>query len=195
MAHIRREGKNYYINSNVYTHQYGPDGKVLKSTVLEGGKVRDITGIPHYKKVENQFNIVGANFGNVAIASSGKTNFSEHNETFEKGATKQNYNISGGNFVGTNIGGTASHINRNSNISAGERGGPGASPILWEKINVELTLVSILRSGIGTEDLLVALKRGHKLQDIGTAVERTSSDAIPALASSLKSCSPNDLAG
>ena len=39
-------GKQIFINSSTYRHTYGPDGKILKSTVTDNNVTRDITGIP-----------------------------------------------------------------------------------------------------------------------------------------------------
>ncbi|CAK8680283.1 uncharacterized protein LOC143463057 [Clavelina lepadiformis] len=141
------------------------------------------------KIVDSSFDIKDSTVGNMVIGNTGPSKMKANIETFEKGSMNENINISGGKFNQSVIGGNAQYSNKNSNVTAGD--GAPALEDLWD-YDVEDALLSLLKQGITTNDLLMVFQKGQKLKTLKELFKGKDADQIKILCDSILLHSEND---
>jgi len=129
----------------------------------------------------NNSNVNNAVFG-------ARTVVMKNNQTvYKKGTARNEFNINGGNFVNSSIGSTGTKFNINR---------PDAAPVNhdkeWENFNVEVAIVSILKSGVAKDDFVKLLKLGYKLLQIYQVLQGKPDKVVQIIVKSMLDQAPKN---
>nr|CAB3263066.1 uncharacterized protein LOC100187324 [Phallusia mammillata] len=129
------------------------------------------------KHVKSIFNIRASNIKNTTISGVGDVDFKATKSVYKDGAVKQNYDVSGGQFIQSNLGGKSTYTNEGSNIQAvaGSDGAAGSVIDIPEypPYTPEQVVIKLLNSGVSTTQLIKLLEKDYTVTNLAYALPKS----------------------